>query len=348
MATLCKPAIVLPPYKISQDEIIRILASLYAGGERWETIETMIRNTRVENRFMIKPMEEVIALQGFGSRNAIYAEAAKTMSGKAADAALQAAGLDAADINMIIPVTCTGFMMPSIASYLISSKGFGVHTRQLPIAQLGCVAGTSAINRAFEYLSVYPAHNVLILSVEFCSLCFQKDSMGISSLISDAIFGDCVAACVVKGGAAPGYRILATDSYTLKNTEHYIKYDIRDTGFEFVLDKEVMYAIRKVAPIFEAFVAANVGKKVNELDFYMFHTGGRRILDEVMTGLSLPPAALQHSRDCLRHLGNIASAAVLDVLYREFESGKRQPGEYGMMAAFGPGFTTEYNLGIWT
>ena len=87
--------------------------------------------------------------------------------------------------------------MPSLTAYLISAMSFRNETKQLPIAQLGCVAGASAVNHAFEYCQAFPHANVLIVSVELCSLCFQPTDSSISDLISATLFGDCVGACVM-------------------------------------------------------------------------------------------------------------------------------------------------------
>lgn len=347
MSVLCKPALVYPPYKIDQQGIINVLSKLHPDHPQWEMIETLIRNTKVERRNLIRPIEEVVRFEGFEQRNNIFTEECKKMSIEACEMALINASLDASAIDMIIVTSCTGFMMPSITAYLISKMNFRNNTRQLPIAQLGCVAGCSAINRAYDYISLFPKHNVLLLTVEFSSLCFQQSQSSISSFISNSIFGDCVTACVMKGGSAAGYKVTRSDSYLLKNTEHYIAYVVKDSGYHFILDKEVMHSIKKVSPVLMEFISRDPGLTVNDLDFCIFHTGGRRILDELVLHLSLDNSMVQPSRDSLLNNGNIASGVIFDVLSRQFDGGQRRDGDIGLMAAFGPGFTAEYNIGQW-
>lgn len=120
----------------------------------------------------------------------------------AAQEALEFAHLDAREIDLIIAVSCTGFMMPSLTAYLINDLGFPSTTKQLLICQLGCVAGASAINRAFEYCKAFPKANVLIACVELSSLCFQPSDETMESLLASALFGDMAAACVKRNADA--------------------------------------------------------------------------------------------------------------------------------------------------
>ena len=59
----------------------------------------------------------------------------------AAERCLAAASMTASDIDMIITVSCTGFMIPSLDAHLINLMGFRSNVRRLPITELGCAAG---------------------------------------------------------------------------------------------------------------------------------------------------------------------------------------------------------------
>lgn len=350
MTLVTEPVLIFPEYQVNQEEMIDVLENLFPYHPKWDTIEKMIRNTQVENRNLLLPIKDVIVHSGFEYRNNIYKEKGLKMAIEATQKALDANQLTPKDIDLIIVVSCTGFLMPSLTSYLISALDFRPSTKQLPVLQLGCAAGTWAINRAHEYLTAYPEQNVLLVSVEFSSLLFQPTDGKIASLISDCLFGDAVSACIIKGTVAQGdqgYLIDDITSFVKKDTDHYIKYDVKSTGFHFGLDKEVMNSIKDVAPIMKDFVAKDAEEKVNDLDFYIFHTGGRKIMDELVKNLDLIEENVHHSRNSLKNNGNIASAVVLDVLKAEFDSKNRQNGEKGMMAAFGPGFTAEVNKGTW-
>lgn len=350
MATLLKPSIVRPEHKVTQDEMIQTLLTLFPKHPDWKKAEAMIRNSQVQQRYIIRPLTECVANSGLESMSLIYSKEAQRLGIIAARGALELAEVRAEDIDMIIVVSCTGFMMPSLTAFLINALPFSQKTKQLPISQLGCVAGASAINRAFEYCTAFPGANVLIVSCEFPSLCFQPKANTLSDIICSALFGDTVAACVMRGkdNNLGGYQITNNESFILKNSEHYIKYNIKDTGWHFSLDKKVLGTIEKVAPVMKSFVDQFSKQAIDNLDFHIFHTGGRRILDELVNHLGLHEKAVALSRQSLQECGNLTSAAVFDVLARVFDSSGLVQGNKGILAAFGPGFTCEMNTGVWT
>ncbi len=87
---------------------------------------------------------------------------------------------------------------------------------------------------------------------------------------------------------------------------------------------------------------------VSELDFYIVHAGGPRILDDLGRYLGLQPETFRYSRDTLTERGNIASAVIFDALERLFADGGAEDEARGVIAGFGPGITAEIALGTWT
>jgi predicted naringenin-chalcone synthase len=77
-----------------------------------------------------------------------------------------------------------------------------------------------AINRASDFCRARPGANALIVSCEFCSLCYQPDDLDVGSLLSNGLFGDAVAAAVVRGdGKATGVRLEAQTSHVIPGTD---------------------------------------------------------------------------------------------------------------------------------
>nr|BAD00181.1 PhlD [Pseudomonas fluorescens] len=347
MSTLCKPSLLFPPHKITQQQMIDHLEHLHDDHPRMALAKRMIQNTQVNERHLVLPIDELAVHTGFTHRSIVYEREARRMSSLAAREAIENAGLTTDDIRMVAVTPCTGFMMPSLTAHLINDLGLRTSTVQLPIAQLGCVAGAAAINRANDFASLSPQNHVLIVSLEFSSLCYQPDDTKLHAFISAALFGDAVSACVMRADdKAPGFKIAKTGSYFLPNSEHYIKYDVKDSGFHFTLDKAVMNSIKDVAPMMEELNYETFNQHCAQNDFFIFHTGGRKILDELVLQLDLEPGRVAQSRDSLSEAGNIASVVVFDVLKRQFDSGP-VAGATGMLAAFGPGFTAEMAVGEW-
>jgi alkylresorcinol/alkylpyrone synthase len=71
--------------------------------------------------------------------------------------------------------------------------------KRTPVFGLGCVAGASAIARAADYLRAYPDQSAALVSVELCSLTFQREDAALANVISSGLFGDGAAAVVLAG-----------------------------------------------------------------------------------------------------------------------------------------------------
>ena len=346
MATLCKPAVAVPENVVTMADTLGLARRIHRDHPQLDLALRLIRNTGVRTRNIIRPIGEILRHQGFQARNAIFEEEAKRRVPDVVRQALDNAGVGPADIDLIIFVSCTGFMMPSMTAWLINTMGFGYGTKQLPIAQLGCAAGGSAINRAHEFCMAYPEANVLIVACEFCSLCYQPTDMGVGNLLANGLFGDAVAAAVVRGQGGVGPRLECNASYLIPDTERWIGYDVKETGFHFVLDRRVPTTMEPLSPVLRRFARERSWDAAN-LDFYVIHAGGPRILDDLSRFLGVDGAKFGHSRATLENYGNIASAVVLDALRRIFEDGGMRDGSKGLIAGFGPGITAEVCMATW-
>ncbi|WP_093414666.1 type III polyketide synthase [Saccharopolyspora flava] len=346
MAVLCRPEVAVPEHVITMNETLELASRLHPSHEQLPLALRLISNTGVHKRHLIRPIEETLRHPGFEERNAVYEQQAKLRVPAVVEGALRNAHLAADDIDAIIYVSCTGFTMPSMTAWLINEMGFRHDTRQLPIAQLGCAAGGAAINRAHDFCTAYPGANVLIVSCEFCSLCYQPTDTGIGSLLSNGLFGDAVAAAVVRGSGGAGVNLERNSSSLIPDTEDWISYRVKSTGFHFRLDKRVPTTMGPLAPALRQLVESHRWQ-VDDLDFYVIHAGGPRILDDLTRYLGVPPDSFRHSRATLTEYGNIASAVVLDALTRVFDNDELPAAARGVIAGFGPGITAEMAVGTW-
>jgi 1,3,6,8-tetrahydroxynaphthalene synthase len=347
MPTLCKPSVRVPEHIVTMEESLKIAEQTHAGKPQLPLALRLIRNTGVQTRHIVQPIEKTLRHPGFEERNRIFEFESKKRCPEVIDEALANASLDVRDIDAIIFVSCTGFMMPSLTAWLINNMGFRSDTRQIPIAQLGCAAGGAAINRAHDFCMAYPDANVLIVSSELCSLCYQPVDDGVGSLLADGLFGDAVAAAVVRGRGGCGVALERNASYLIPNTEAWISYAVRSTGFHFRLDRRVPGTMEPLAPVLGE-LAADHGWDIGNLDFYIIHAGGPRILADLSRFIGVEHSMFRHSWATLTHNGNIASAVVLDALRRLFEEDSMTPGATGVIAGFGPGITAEMSVGRWS
>ncbi|MDQ0955823.1 1,3,6,8-tetrahydroxynaphthalene synthase [Streptomyces phaeochromogenes] len=346
MARLCKPAVRAPEYVITMEETLEFAQRVHSGKPQLPLALRLIRNTGVKKRHLVQPIEKTLRHPGLTERNRIYELESKKRTPPVIEEALKNAGVTARDIDALIYVSCTGFMMPSLTAWLINHMGLRFDTRQIPIAQLGCAAGGAAVNRAHDFCLAHPGSNVLIVSCELCSLCYQPADDNIGALLSDGLFGDAVAAAVVRGAGGVGIDLERNASYLIPDTEDWISYAVRDTGFHFQLDRRVPGTMEPLAPVLREF-AKDHSWDAGNLDFYIVHAGGPRILDDLATFLDVDRKVFRHSWATLTEHGNIASAVILDAARRLFEEDTPAPEATGLIAGFGPGITAEMTLGRW-
>ncbi|QKW11314.1 type III polyketide synthase [Streptomyces sp. NA04227] len=346
MSRLCKPSMSVPEHVITVEETLEFAEKAHAGKPQLPLALRLIRNTGVKKRHMVQPIEQTLRHPGFEERNRIYERESKRRCPQVIEQALANAEVTARDIDALIYVSCTGFMMPSLTAWLINTMGLRSDTRQIPIAQLGCAAGGAAINRAHDFTLAHPGSNVLIVACELCSLCYQPSDDDIGSLLSDGLFGDAVAAAVVRGIGGTGIELERNASYLIPDTEEWISYAVKDSGFHFQLDRRVPGTMEPLAPVLRE-LAKDHSWEVGKLDFYLIHAGGPRILDDLAKFLEVDREVFRHSWATLSSYGNIASAVVLEAARRLFEEDPPVAGATGVIAGFGPGITAEMALGTW-
>jgi 1,3,6,8-tetrahydroxynaphthalene synthase len=343
---LCCPAVAVPEYVITREETLRLAEQLHTNHPQLPLVLRLIGNTGIQQRYLVQPIEATLRHPGFETRNLIYIREAKKRLPSVIAKALANADVSEKEIDAMIYVSCTGFTMPSLTSWMINTLGFRNSTCQIPIAQLGCAAGGAAINRAHDFCLAHPGANVLIVACEFCSLCYQPADLSVGNLLSNGLFGDAVAAAVVKSDSPLGITLIRNESRIIMGTEDWISYAVKATGFHFCLDKRVPKTMQQLAPELRSVTDSN-GWDIADLDFYIIHAGGPRILDDLSRYLGINPHRFAHSRATLTEFGNIASVVVLDVTRRLF-SDPAIDGGHGVIAGFGPGITAEISLGAWT
>lgn len=348
MATLCRPVVVLPPHPVTAVEMLAALRARHPGHPDWARLERMVGRMQIDRRFLAQPLAATMLGGGPADRARRYLDAATELGHAAARQALARARLRPADVTHLLVVSCTGWTMPGLDVRLAQLLGLAPGVERLPIAQLGCAAGASAIRLAGGLVRDRPEGNALIVAVELPSLVYQPADGSLSDLLSACLFGDGAGAAAVRGDDdATGVRIEASGTYLLPGSEHYIRYDVADDGWHFRLDRAVVRAIPVVAPVLRQFVGDHLRRTPATLGWYALHTGGRRILDDLVTSLDLDERRIAASRDSLRQTGNLISVSILDVLARTFSGRRPEAGAAGLITAFGPGFTVEMTAGTW-
>ena len=319
---------------------------------RWEQpadrYVKILKNTGIETRYTVYGPEEVIAEHPFAERNDLYIRTCIELGERCTKRALADASLEPSDIASLISTSCTGFMIPALDAHLIERLPMSRATRRMPITELGCAAGAMGLTRAWEQLQAYPEANVLLLAVELPSLTFQPDDRRPMQLIASLIFADGAAAVVLSNqGQRPGPRLLGGRTFTLPGTLDDMGYRLDEKGLHIILTQQVPRLLQEsLGAQIDALLAEHAVTRA-QIRWCAMHPGSPKVIELAQDELKLSPERLRPSWTVLKNYGNASSAAVLFVLDEMLRNPTAEPGELGLIMAFGPGLSGEIVLARW-
>jgi alkylresorcinol/alkylpyrone synthase len=344
----------LPPHFADQETLLAEFRALW--GQRHfnlDRLEQLHRSVRVGGRHLALPLADYSKLTTFAQRNDAWIAAAVDIGEAALRNALDRAQLGPEAIDHLMFVTVTGIATPSIDARLINRMGLRTDVKRTPIFGLGCVAGAAGLARASDILRGFPDGISALLAVELCSLTLQREDLSIANIIASGLFGDGAAAVIIGGGdraqarSQRGPEVVATRSVFYPDTERVMGWDVVDSGFKVVLSPQVPALVKaRIAGDVDAFLAENQLAR-SDIQHWVCHSGGPKVLEAFEAALELPKSALARSWSSLQSVGNLSSASVLFVFDELLQSGEARPGELGLLLAMGPGFCSELVLLRW-
>jgi len=333
----------LPPYSRSTKEIIPFLKVWLTGQEdRFQRkVIKLFENAGVERRYSIMDADEVFQNTSFEEKNAIYKRETIKLAENALVKALKKGNLKPTDIDFIITVSCTGIMIPSVDAYLINRLEMNQDIVRLPVTEMGCVAGISGMIYANNFLKANPNKRAVVLAVESPTSTFQLDDYSMVNIVSAAIFGDgCACAILSSYENEAGPEIMDDSMYHFFDAEHMMGFELRNTGLQMVLDKEVPEKIAEHFPKFTHPFLNRNKMTIRDIDHLIFHPGGKKIVQTVEQLFGTLGKNIDITKAILKEYGNMSSATVLYVLERFLDQGVEK-GAVGLMLSFGPGFTAQ-------
>ncbi len=346
---------VLPEHRYPQAELTHAFTHDLLRGAVDEAVVSRIHgHAGVEWRHLALPMHRYGELTGFTEANDAFIEVGVELGARAVTDALKAAGLTPQDVDLIVSTTVTGLAVPSLDARVAALTGMRPDVIRLPLVGLGCVAGAAGIARLHDYLVGHPGRVAVLMSVELCTLTLQRDDASMANLVASGLFGDGAAAVVAVGserarthegtlGAAQP-DVLATRSRLYPDSERTMGWDIGSTGFKIVLDANVPVLVRRYLGEDVRGFLQDQGLSQDDIEWYVAHPGGPKVLEAMQEALGIPREALQVTWDSLARIGNLSSASVLHVLADTLTDRPPRPGSYGLMLAMGPGFCSELVL----
>ncbi|MFE6969075.1 type III polyketide synthase [Isoptericola sp. NPDC057653] len=351
MSRVLAVAPVLPGPAHPQERIDDVVLPLLAAdASRRALARRLHASSGVRTRHLALPLPAYAGPTSFAQSNAHFVREGTDLAEQAARTALAAAGVDPQDVDLLFFTSVTGIGAPSIDASLVGRLGLRQDVRRVPSFGLGCSGGAAGLGLLHEYLRGRPRGRALLVSVELCSLTFQRDDASTANLVSSGLFGDGASAVVLGGEdvAVPAGRpvpeVVATRSRLYPGTEDQLGWDVRDSGFGIVLSAELPHLLRAhLAGDVKDLLAAH-DLEVADVGTWVVHAGGPKIVDAVRDALGLDEAALARTRSTLEAQGNLSSSSVLHVLASTLDDGAPPPGGWAVLMAFGPGVSAELVL----
>lgn len=335
-AHLTKIATAVPPIVATADEIWTAL-----GQTRGRAMPRLLNGEGARTRHLAQPVSSLMARRTQSQQTDAYLEHARGLARTVCCDVLAQTG-ERDDIGLVIGVSCTGVVLPSLDAELIPVLELAPTVGRLPITELGCGGGVAGLARAVDYLRAYPERAVLLFAVELPSLTFQPDDHSLDNLVAAMVFGDGAGATLLRGGDAPhGFVVEHCGTALIPGGAASLGYELRDGGLRVVLSRELPQVVEAhLRDAVESFLA-EAGLSLSDIDLVAAHPGGPRIFEAIERSLDLPPDALTASRRVFGDYANASSAGiffVLDALEKSEATGR------ALAIAFGPGLSIELAL----
>ena len=354
MARIASVAPALPAFAYSQAEITDTIVPMVTSDPGKQAVMRRLHgSSMVDTRHLVMPIERYLDETTFTESNGMFIEVAADLTERALREALDIAGLVPEDIDYVMFTSVTGISAPSIDALLVARLGLRSDVKRVPMYGLGCVAGAAGIARVNDYLVGHPNDVAVLLAVELCSLTFQRDDDSMANLVATGLFGDGAAAVVMVGDEratrmpVTGPDVVDARSQLYPDTEGVIGFTASETGFRVILTAQVSEVIeRNFGEDVAAFLAAH-GLGIADVDTWVAHPGGPRVLESFQNSLGLADGALDNSWRSLAEVGNLSSVSVLHILADELRGASPVAGAEMVLFALGPGVSAELVLLRW-
>lgn len=269
-------------------------------------------------------------------------ESTATMSVASGREALDRAGLEAEDVDLILVATSSpDYLTPPVSSQVQSLLGAeGVGAMQITV---GCTGFVYALVTAQQFIQTGAYDTILVIGTELISRWISYDNRSTAVLFGDGSGAVVMQAtdepCGITGhvlgsdGSGAEHIIVPAGGVAQPPTHEAIDQDLINIKMN---GREVFkFATRIMGKALDEALAA-AGQTVDDIDLFIPHQANRRIIEYAAeeAGIPLDKVAINVDR-----YGNTSAASVPLALAEAFDDGRVQPGDTLALVAFGAGLT---------
>jgi predicted naringenin-chalcone synthase len=268
-----------------------------------------------------------------------FAAHAPELATRAAREALEQARLDPGELDAILVSTCTGYLCPGLTSYVGERLGLRASALALDLVGQGCGAALPNLGVAEALIASRRCRRVLSVCVEVCSAAmYIDDDPGV--LISACLFGDGAAAAVLSDeppAAARRVQWVGSASRIHPEERESLRMESRGGLLRNVLSRRVPALAAELASEVLDEGLERYRLKRADIRGWVWHAGGRTVLERLRQATDLTERDTRHSADILARFGNLSSPFVLFVLQAALAA--EAPEGWWWMSSFGAGFS---------
>jgi 3-oxoacyl-[acyl-carrier-protein] synthase-3 len=277
-------------------------------------------------------------------------EAASDLALPAARRALERAGVEPADLDMVLVATSTPDMFFPTTAALVADE-LGAKDAAAYDMLAACTGFIYGLAQAYGAISSGLSDRALVIGSETLSKIVNWEDRGTCILFGDGA-GAAVLERVDEGGfigfdlgadgsgggdlcvVAGGSRLPASKS-SVENELHKIT----------MRGPEVFRFATRIMVSSGEKLLEECGATIDDVDLYVPHQANKRIIDHAAKSMGLPPEKVFLN---LQRYGNTSAASVPLGLAEAYEEGKLRPGMRVLMSAVGGGYTWGSAYMQWT
>ncbi len=335
-----------PSFRYSQREIYDLVArssSFY----QTDRIRQLFMNSDIDFRHLYLDMDTFRLDETIDAMHTRFRQGALEVGKQAIRNCLDNGHLPIREIDAIICVSCTGYLCPGLSSLLIEPLGMRTNVQRADLLGMGCAGAMPGLQRAYDFVKAYPDRKALLLTVEICSACYYLDD-SLETVVGNAICADGAAAAIVgMSDISTVPKIIGFETHLEPSLIDKVGFEQRDGRLRIILSKDIRNVAGSLARTTVDALLANYQCNPEDIDHWILHSGGRKVIESLKASLQLSDEQVRHSTCVLRNYGNMSSPTVLFVLDEALRNGRPKPGDTGLMLAMGPGLAIEGALLRW-
>ena len=267
-----------------------------------------------------------------------YKETVSAMACSAAKAAIEDAGIDPLDIDLIILASTTSNMVVPCGACVVQRE-VGADNAMCFDLNSACTGFLTAYNTAQSFIEAGHAKTALVVGSECTSNYVDWNDRGTCILFGDGAGAAVLCAeesdepnrFILKAAGKKGDCLFAENLKQRKDAE-----ELLPNTFFLMDGKEVFkFAVTEVPAIIKE-LCDKYDINMEDVDLFVLHQANKRIIEGVSKRLKVP---LERFPMTIEHTGNTSSASIPTLLTKLKKEGKIKAGTKIITSGFGAGLT---------